>query len=153
MTSAKTALKELLDQRAATDPQFAKAYAKPGKSIDECFNYILIEAHKCGNAVCASDDEVLGTAMHYYDEDDLKVSTPPRLARATVVRANDAPVELSDDEKAAARAAAVEAYKRQCMADEAKKDSERRKAKAEKKKAATAKFEHIQPVLFDFDQQ
>ena len=44
--SAKAAIKTYLDNRASTDPQFAVAYAKPHKSIDECFNYILSEAKK-----------------------------------------------------------------------------------------------------------
>lgn len=30
-----------------------------------------------GSVVCMSDDEVFGLAVHYYDEDDIKVSKQP----------------------------------------------------------------------------
>ena len=41
--------------------------------MDECCNYIIGEARKRGNAVAMTDDEVFGLAVHYYDEDDIKV--------------------------------------------------------------------------------
>ena len=149
--NAKEAIKAYLDQRAATDPQFAKAYAKPAKNIDECFNYILNEARKRGTSVCMTHDEVFGLAVHYYDEDNLKVAARPRGARASVTKTAPA-VELTEEEKAKARAEAIEEFKRQCMVDEVQKECERHKPKAEKKKkAAPAKVEHIQPALFDFD--
>lgn len=63
-----------MEERAKNDPLFASVYAKPNKNINECFDYILSEAKKRGNAVCMSDDEVFSLAVHYYDEDDIKVS-------------------------------------------------------------------------------
>ncbi|MDE6436630.1 MAG: PcfK-like family protein [Muribaculaceae bacterium] len=151
--NAKEVIKDYLDKRAASDPQFAKAYAKPAKNIDECFKYILCEASKRGATVCMTNDEVFGLAVHYYDEDGLKVGTPPRLAHARATKEATAPsVELTAREKAKARAEAIEEFKRQCMVDEVQKECERHKLKAEKKKkAAPAKVEHIQPALFDFD--
>ena len=62
----KEAIKVYLDDRAKADELFAKSYAKPGKSIDECCNYILGEAKKRGNAVAMTDEEVYGMAVHYY---------------------------------------------------------------------------------------
>ena len=64
----KQIIQSYLEERAKNDPLFASVYAKPNKNINECFDYILSEAKKRGNAVCMSDDEVFGLAVHYYDE-------------------------------------------------------------------------------------
>lgn len=71
---AKTKIKNYLDERAKNDELFAKAYAKPNKNIDECYKYILGEARKKGTAVGMSHEEVYGLAVHYYDEDDIKIN-------------------------------------------------------------------------------
>lgn len=74
MSNVNNAFKEIikayLDKRAQEDELFAKAYAKEGKSLDECCKYIMSEARKYaeGNAVCVPDAEVYGWAVHYYDE-------------------------------------------------------------------------------------
>ena len=52
-------------------------YANEKKSIDECCSYIMGEARKRGNAVAISDEEVYGMAVHYYDEDDIKINRLP----------------------------------------------------------------------------
>ena len=64
-----------LDKRAAEDALFAEAYAKEGKSIEQCCAYIMSEARKYdkGNSVCVPDEVVYGWAVHYYDEDDIEV--------------------------------------------------------------------------------
>lgn len=100
---AKETIKSYLDERARTDELFAKAYAKEGKSIDECFSYILGEARKKGTQVCMSDEEVFGLAVHYYDEDDIKVSTIHDSARVTTSQ----DVKLSAEDEKAARDAAI----------------------------------------------
>lgn len=70
------AIKAMLNERAASDPLFAKAYQREGKSIEECCNYIVSEVQRMGvNAL--TDEEVLGLAVHYYDEVDIKVSKAP----------------------------------------------------------------------------
>ena len=71
--SFQAAIKSYLDERAKADELFAKAYNKENKSIDECCSYILGEAKKRGNAVAIFDAEVFGMAVHYYDEDNIKV--------------------------------------------------------------------------------
>lgn len=63
-------IKAYLDKRASEDSQFAESYAKEGKSIEECCNYILNEVQKSGCCGFA-DEEIYGMAVHYYDEDDL----------------------------------------------------------------------------------
>lgn len=86
---AEVAIKTYLDRRAAADPQFAQRYANPRKNTGECFRFILSEARKRGSAVCMTDDEVFGLAVHYYDEADLKV--PASVPLASV--AHSAPAE------------------------------------------------------------
>ena len=64
----KRAIQDYLEARAKT--LFAKAYAKPNKSIDECITYILNEVQRSG---CNGfeDNEIFGMAVHYWDEDNL----------------------------------------------------------------------------------
>ena len=42
--SFKDAIKSYLDRRAGQDELFAKTYAKEGKTLEECCNYIIGEA-------------------------------------------------------------------------------------------------------------
>lgn len=92
-TAAREAIRAMLDARAATDAQFAAAYATPGKSIGGCFDYILKIARKRGSAVCMTDAEVLGLAVHYYDEIDatLAAEAPGAAPIAEVAVAAAAP--------------------------------------------------------------
>lgn len=46
---------------------------KENKSLEECGRYILQEVRKKGSFVALSDKEVFGLAVHYYDEDNLKI--------------------------------------------------------------------------------
>lgn len=79
-TPAIDAIKNYLDERAANDPQFARNYAKKDKDINKCFQYIVGVASKraVSGACCMTSDEVFGLAVHYYDEDDIKI-TPAKL--------------------------------------------------------------------------
>ena len=70
------AIKNYLDKRAESDRLFAVSYKKENKSIQECCKYIYSQARKMakgGNAIGVDDDTVFGWAVHYYDEDDIKV--------------------------------------------------------------------------------
>lgn len=104
--SAKDAIKAYLDNRAVNDPQFALAYAKKNKSINRCFDYIMGEASKRGSAVCMTDEEVFGLAVHYYDEDDIKIVEVPGGGRVS----HSAPVQLTEDEKQQAKKEAMERF-------------------------------------------
>lgn len=103
--AAKQAINAYLDNRAANDTQFAAAYAKKNKSIDRCFDYIMGEASKRGSAVCMTDEEVFGLAVHYYDEDDIKIT---EVSHGRVE--HTAPVQLTDEEKQQARQEAMERF-------------------------------------------
>lgn len=80
LTSFETAIKNHLDNLAKEDSAFAGKYAKPGKSISECCKYIYqqVEKNRKNNERCVacSSEEVFGLAVHYYDEDDIKVDGP-----------------------------------------------------------------------------
>lgn len=150
MNPVKQAIKNYLDERAKTDELFATAYAKPNKNIDECFNYIVGEARKQGDAVYLSDETVFGWAVHYYDEDDIKVKKLPSGTRVSA----RASVELTEEEKEKAKKQAVNEYKRQCVAEmkaaedaKAKKEAERKKAKREELRKA----EQSMLTLFEFE--
>lgn len=68
-------IKAYLDKRAKEDALFAETYKKEGKSIKECCKYIISQAIKQRENECAilHDEEVFSLAVHYYDEDDIKV--------------------------------------------------------------------------------
>lgn len=72
MNGFEQAIKSYLDSRAKEDTLFAKTYAKPHKSIEECCRYIIQEVKKTGRQGFA-DEEIFGMAIHYYDEDSIKV--------------------------------------------------------------------------------
>ena len=132
----KEAIKAHLDALAQKDPLFAAVYAKPGKNMDECFDYILGEVRKEGMAVYKSDQEVYGMAVHYYEEDDLKVSKIPKDERVRTA----APVApLSEEEKAKIKQEAAEAYRQQCIKAEAAAAKERKKKLLEAKRNAKAR--------------
>ena len=68
-------IKAYLDKRAQEDSLFAVTYAKENKNIKDCYSYITDRAKKMQSGGCAviSHEEVFGWAVHYYDEDDIKV--------------------------------------------------------------------------------
>ena len=131
--SAKDRIKDYLDERASKDELFAKSYAKTNKNIDECYDYIVSEARKqCKNSdsICISDDVVYGWAVHYYDEDNIKVGRS----------------EESEESKES-----KEISKATKMASNANKKSvESKKKSADAKKCKSAKIQQLN--LFDFDE-
>lgn len=69
-----TTIKNYLDNRAREDSLFAETYKKANKSIKGCCRYIISRARKLdGTAVAVDDATVYGWAVHYYDEDNIKV--------------------------------------------------------------------------------
>lgn len=91
-------LKGKLDARAAIDPTFLPKYLKPSKSIDECERYIIEQMrliamkHKQGNMgfVGGSDEDLVNIAVHYYDEDSIKVDKPKAEKKAPKAEPNAA---------------------------------------------------------------
>ncbi len=141
-------VRQYLEKRAAEDPQFAEKYKNPKKSLNECCRYIYGEARKrAGGSSCVyiAPDEVFGIAVHYYDEADIKVSGSGFTGRATVATPSPAPapkpVELTEEQKAAAEKRALEQYEAEARKRIEEKEKARRKAEADKKKAAREEAE------------
>lgn len=71
----KNDIQEYLEKRASEDALFAVSFAKKGKSINDCITYILNTVRQSGcNGF--TDDEVYSMAVHYYDEDNIKIGKP-----------------------------------------------------------------------------
>lgn len=103
--SFENTIKAYLDERSKTDELFAKSYAKSNKNLKECCNFILGEAKKRGNAVAISDNEVFGMAVHYYDEDDIKVNKLPANVKSSVSKSSTSMALTKEDEEKARQAA------------------------------------------------
>lgn len=101
--SFKAVIKSYLEKRAEADTLFATSYAKKNKNLDECCNYILGEAKKRGNAVAMTDEEVFGLAVHYYDEDNIKINKVSGNSKIL----SPAKVELTEADKKAAHESAI----------------------------------------------
>ena len=140
----KNAIKAYLDKRAQEDVQFAASYAKPNKTIDECFDFIIGEVSKKGNAVYMSDEEVFGMAVHYYDEDDITVHPLPDNVKVKPFPKNT----LSDEEKAEIKARAIQEYKQRCIDEEVAKAKALAKKRREAKQNALQEQNALQLSLF-----
>ena len=127
----KETIKAYLDRLAETS-DFALSYSNPGKSLDECINYILGEVQKSG---CNGfdDEEIFGMAVHYYDEDNLG-EIKPASAASVVVNHH---VELTEEEKEDAKRKALERITEEEVRK--RKDSERKAREAEKAKIEARK--------------
>lgn len=112
--SFKTTISNHLNERAAQDPLFAVTLAKPNKNIEDCITYIFkqVQASGCNGF---ADSEIYGMAVHYYDEDDIKVGAK---INATVVVNHK--VELTADEKEKARQAAFDKVAQEAIAKKKK---------------------------------
>lgn len=105
---AKTKIKNYLDERAKNDELFAKAYTKSNKSIDECYKYVLGEARKKGTAVGMTAEEVFGLAVHYYDEDEIKINPVSGYVQASASDDDETKeVKLTAEEEKQAREEAI----------------------------------------------
>ena len=140
--SAKERIKDYLDERASQDELFAKSYAKSNKNIDECYDYIVGEARnqcKDSDSICIPDDVVFGWAVHYYDEDNIKVGRSTESKESTESKKMyDADLKKIIEES---RKKAYNAYKN---ASESKKKS------ADAKESKTVRIQQL--ALFDFDE-
>lgn len=78
--SIKEFIKQALDKHAAQEPAFALKLQNKSKSIDQCVKYIYGEVlHKHVTerrgvqAAAIERDEVVGMAIHYYDEENVTI--------------------------------------------------------------------------------
>jgi hypothetical protein len=75
MADFKNIIKAHLDKMAQQDFAFSERYKLESKSLDKCIQYIKSQAQKQAKQGFAAieDDVVYGWAVHYYQEDDVKV--------------------------------------------------------------------------------
>lgn len=69
-------IKAYLDKRAEQDELFKVTYAKPNKSVEECCRFIIGEVYKA-NKIGYPNADIFSLAVHYYDEDDIKITPLP----------------------------------------------------------------------------
>lgn len=100
----KKVIENHLAQLAEKDPLFAETLKKPNKNIDDCITYILNTVQESGCNGFA-DEEIFNMAVHFYDEDDIK----PGDSISCNVVVNHV-VELSEEEKEAAKKEAFDSY-------------------------------------------
>ena len=91
--SFKKVIKEHLEELALKDELFKVTYAKENKNIDDCVKYILEQVRKSECAGWPRED-IFAMAVHYYDEDDLKISSKENKCRIVINKE----VQLTEEE-------------------------------------------------------
>ena len=130
------AIKAFLDDKAEKDPAFAEKYNSEKKNIADCCKFIIAEVKKSckGKEAACTDEYVYGLAMHYYDEENIKV--PANAPSCRVVVPGD--MELSEEDKKEAREEALRRLKEQEVQEQMRKERQRQET-AEKKAEAERK--------------
>lgn len=154
MTPFENAIKEYLDARAKEDVKFADKYSNGKKSIEECCRFILVEMRKKAKSGMygATDAEVFGLAVHYYDEEDIKVEK--NVSAEVVINR-----ELTEEEKQELkkRKKAKAKTEEQMKEEDRKRREELRKRTAEDKKRKEQerkkKEQEEEGLLFLFDEE
>lgn len=106
--------------RGFKDPLFAKKLLNPKKNIVDCVTYILNTVKSSGKNGF-TDDEIFDMAVHYYDEEDIKIG---KTIKAKVITNHQ--VKLSNEE--------IEKLKKQAREEVIKEERERMLGKNKKKK-------------------
>lgn len=145
-------IRSYLEEKASKDEAFAKRLTIESKSMEECCEYIISEVRKKAKKTYAActDEEVFGLAIHYWDEDDIKIDSH---AQADVVVNR----ELTPDEKEQAeelkkqRQAKEEEEKRLRKEEQENKRAEDAKRKKQEEAKAKRKKQEEEGLLFLFD--
>ena len=145
-------IRSYLEEKAKKDEAFAKRLTIESKSMEECCEYIISEVRKKAKKTYAActDEEVFGLAIHYWDEDDIKIDNH---AQADVVVNR----ELTPEEKKQAeemkkqRQAEEEEEKRLRKEEQERKRAEDAKRKKEEEAKAKRKKQEEEGLLFLFD--
>lgn len=117
-------------------PILAIKLANPSKTMEQCCQYIISQVKKSG--CCGfSDEEIYGWAMHFWDEQEVKVGEPINCQ----VVVNHV-VELTEEEKAQARKETIAKLRDEELA---------KMRKAQSKKASAEINTNLEPNLFGED--
>ena len=137
------AISMYLTAKAYNDTEFKVKFENPNKNLDECVTYVTYKVymkvkeqaeknHDSMAVAIPSDDEVFTYAEQYYMDEDLKVDGSA-LDDVRVVSASA--TTFTDEEKAKMREEAIRKYQEDVIAEQKKKDEERKaKAKGKEKK-------------------
>lgn len=144
MTAFEESIKSYLDARvAAGDNVLAERLSNPKKSIEECCRYICEEVRKTGRQGFA-DEEIYGMAIHYYDEDDIKLGE--KVDCKVVINKE---IQLTKEEKAKIAEEAKRRLRDEEMSRQMSKLRETQ-AKAQKEAEKKRKEEEKEGMLFLF---
>lgn len=137
VTNFQMAIKNYLDELSMIDQEFAERYNLPEKSIEQCCAFIISEMKKSAlnGAMCATDDEVYGIAVHYYLENEIKIDS---CSVDSVKVVTNQYIDLTEEEKAEARQNAIREFQK----EELQKLQNR-------KKQIVKKELQVEPSLFD----
>ena len=135
------AIELYLKAKSFGDAEFKVKFENPNKNLDECVMYLQYkmlekvteEQKKGGVAVqIPSDDEVFAICEQYYLDDDIKIDGD-KFSNVRIVSASA--TSFTDEEKAKMRQEAIAKYQNDVIAEQKKKDEERKnKAKSKEKK-------------------
>lgn len=118
-------IKAYLDRYAERDESFAEKYiGNDTKSIESCCDYIASEVKKMG-VTGLEDAEVYGLAIHYYDEENIAFE------KTNYEVVCNHPVELTEEEKAEAKAEALRQYQEAMYKEYVAKNSKKKENKKE----------------------
>ena len=155
------AIKAFLDDKAEKDPAFAEKYNSEKKNIADCCKFIIAEVKKSckGKEAACTDEYVYGLAMHYYDEENIKV--PANAPSCSVVVPGD--IKLSEADRTEAREEALRRLKEQEVQEQIRKEQQKqeaaeKKAETERKRKEAAierrrKELASSSLLFNFDDE
>ncbi len=129
----KNTIDQHLKSVAKKDKEFAKKLDNKKKSIDDCVTYIINQVKESGRNGF-TDEEIYGMAIHYYDEENIKVGD--KITSGSVVVNHQIELSASEIEEAKKEA------KKKVIAEE----KERLRKKPKQNKAVEAVKE---PNLFD----
>lgn len=94
-----------LEQKALEDPLFAKNLGKENKSLKECWRYIIGELYKnmyregSIGYCCGENEELYELAIHYYDEDDIKINAMKEIEKVKMVDESKQQVKVDVKDK------------------------------------------------------
>ena len=136
-----------LTAKAYNDTEFKVKFENPNKNLDECVTYVTYKVyekvkkqaekdHKQMACAIPSDDEVFALAEQYYYDSDLLVtgSMMDNLSKVQIVSASA--TSFTDEEKEKMREDAIKEYKDKVIAEQRKKDLEKKNKGKDKKPTA-----------------
>ena len=134
------AIKTFLEEKAQTDPRLAGRLKLESKSMQDCCKYIIQQVRKKAKEMYAActDAEVYGLALHYWDEDDIKlesatpncdVVTPKKLTAEEKKKAEELKEQRRREDEERKQASREEAEKKRAESLRQKKEAELKEKK------------------------